>query len=141
MNIPVMTQDLALQLEQAKAEHLDSWLQGMQKYPDKFSEIDILRIGNLRVLAAPSLQEIGLFNQTIGLNPQNKELLEEIRQFYHDHSVERYNIEVNPYHASADFLRYLASHGFAPSRFETYLYGIAENNLPSSPTLITVLRS
>jgi hypothetical protein len=138
MNVPLMTQEVALQLEQAKADYIDSWLQGMQEKNDNSSEIGILRIGNLRAFVAHNLQGIGLFNQAIGLSPHNMELLKEISRFYHDHGVEKYRIEINPYHVSSDFLTYLASHGFSPSRFETYLYGVATITLPYPPTIITI---
>ena len=138
-NIPLMTQEVALQLEQAKADYINSWLQGgMQEKTAASSEIDILRIGNLRAFAARNLQEIGLFNRAIGLGPHNKEQLLEIRRFYRDYGVEKYRVEINPYDVSPDFLTYLASNGFSPSQFETYLYGVAVMSSPHPSTIITV---
>jgi hypothetical protein len=138
MSVPLMTQEVALQLEQAKADHLDSWLQGMQEKTTASSEIAILRRGTLRAFAAHHLQEIGLFNRVIGLGPHNQEMLQEIKRFYQEYGIKRYFIEINPYDVSSDFLASLASNGFSPSQFETYLYGVAEmNSLPSS-TAITI---
>jgi hypothetical protein len=123
MSVPIMTKDVALQLEQAKADYIDSWLLAMQEQMDRPFDFDTLHIGNVRAFVARDLQEIGLFNLVIGLGLHEKELLEEIMRFYRDHGVEKYCIEINPYHVSPDFLAYLASHGFCLSRFETYVYG------------------
>jgi hypothetical protein len=138
MSVPLMTQAVALQLEQGKADYIDSWLQGIQEKNGPSSRIDILRIGNLRAFAAHNLQEIGLFNRVIGLGPHNQELLEEIRRFYQDYGIEKCRLEINPYDTSSDFLAYLTSNGFSPSRFETYLYGVAMTSSPHSSTTITV---
>jgi hypothetical protein len=137
-SVPLMTQEVALQLEQAKADYIASWLQGMQESTEKSSEIAILRIGKLRAFAARHLQEIGLFNRVIGFGPHNQELLQEIKRFYHDHGVEKYSIEINPYNVSSEFLTSLVANRFSPSRFETYLYGIAAMASSHTSTTISV---
>jgi len=129
LQIPLITQKIARQLEQAKADHIDSWLQGIREQTSLSSKIDILRIGDLRAFVAPHLQEIGLFNQTIGLGPDNQEALQEVEHFYHHYRVETYRLEINPYHTSSEFLAYLAVRKFSPSRFETYLYGTPEHTV------------
>src|SRR5450755_2726497 len=104
MSIPIMTKNRALQLEEAKADYVDSWLQVMQEQMNHLVEIDILRRGNVRAFIARELQEIGLFNVVSGLGPREEEFLEEILHFYQKHDVEKYSLEINPYHTSPNFL-------------------------------------
>jgi hypothetical protein len=137
MNFPDMTHDLALQLEQSKGDHIESWLQAMQEQPGNPFGVDILQIGNIRAFVARALPEMGLFNQVIGLGPMEKEHLHEIIQFYRAHGMEQYRLEVNPYNASPDFLAYLAMHGFYQSSFEAYLCGVVSTDFP--PTSNTVI--
>lgn len=133
-----MTKDRALQLEQAKVDYIDSWLQAIQEQMNHSVKINILRRGNVRAFAARELQEIGLFNVVSGLGPLEEEFLEEIVRFYRKHDIEKYFLEINPYHTSPDFLTSLASYGFSLSRFETYLYGTATITPPSHSTPVTI---
>jgi GNAT superfamily N-acetyltransferase len=125
-----MTKDRARQIELAKADYVDAWLQAIQGQMKTFLDIDVLRRGNVRALVAPDLQEIGLFNLVSGLSFHEKDLLEEILRFYQGHDVEKYYVEINPYFVSSGFLGYFASKGFTLSRFETYVYG----GVTSTPT-------
>jgi hypothetical protein len=138
MSFPLMTQDLARQLEQSKSDHIESWLQAMREQPGNPFEVDILQRGNVKAFVTRSLPEMSLFNQVIGFGPTEKEHFHEIIQFYHDHGIEQYRLEVNPYHASPDFLALLAAHGFYQSSFEAYLYGVVSFDVPSSSNSIII---
>ena len=143
MDISIVTKDIALQLEQTKGDYIDSWLQTMQKQMNHRFNMKTLRIGNVRAFVAPDLQEIGLFNLVTGLSSCEEEAFsesfEEILHFYHNYSVEKYYIEVNPYHAPSRFLVHLTSQGFSLSRFETYVYGRGIN-IPSYGSNVVSIR-
>jgi hypothetical protein len=140
MSFSLMTQRLALQLEQSKGDHIESWLRGMQEQPGNPFGVDMLQRGNVRAFVARGLQEIGLFNQVIGVGPQEQEHLPEIMQFYRDHGVEQYRLEINPYNAPPDFLFYLATLGLYQSSFEAYVYSFVpfEGSVSSSFTTVTI---
>jgi hypothetical protein len=130
MNVPIITNDLALQVERSKGDHIESWVRGMQKYAGNPFGCAVLQMKQVRVFAARRLQEIGLFNVVIGLGPQDKELLPEIVRFYRDHEIRNYRLEINPYRVTSDFLAALTAQGFVVSSFQTYLYGVPTLNPP-----------
>lgn len=133
MNVPIMTHNLALQIERSKGDYLESWVQGMREYPGNPFGADMVWMNNVRVLAASHLQEVGLFNTVIGLGSQDKELLPDIVRFYHDNGIEHYHLEINPYQVTSEFLAALAVNGFSLSAFQTYIYGVPALNPPMHP--------
>lgn len=50
MSLPYMTRDVALQLEQSKGDHIESWLQGMQEQLGNPFGVEILQMKNARAL-------------------------------------------------------------------------------------------
>lgn len=138
MSVSIMTKDVAFQLEQAKADYIASWLHAIQKQAGYSFHFDTLYRGKVRAFVARDLQEIGLFNLVTGLGFHEEKVLEEIMRFYHDHEVEKYYLEINPYHVSPDFLACLVSHGFSLSRFETYVYGEVTAPPPRVSTSISI---
>lgn len=138
MTFPIMTRDIAFQLEQSRADFIESWLQGLREQPGNPYGVDVRRIGNARAFVARSLAEIGLFNQVIGFGSQDKELLDEIIDWYCEHGVKRYRLDVNPYSASPDFLAHLASHEFFQSSFQTYMCGLPTSDPPFASTAVAI---
>ncbi len=99
----IMTQDLALQLEQANADSIDSWFRGMLEQAGDDFEVNVYRVGSVRAFAARKMQEMGHFNQVIGLGPEHQHYLPEIFRFYAEQGITQYRIEINPFHVTADF--------------------------------------
>src|SRR6266567_1361075 len=132
----IMTQDLALQLEQANADSIDSWFRGMLEQAGDDFEVNVYRVGSVRAFAARKMQEMGHFNQVIGLGPEHQHYLPEIFRFYAEQGITQYRLEINPFHVTADFLAYLASLRFYHTGFQTYVFGsTALDPLPPSPTI------
>jgi hypothetical protein len=110
----------------------------MQGYAGNPFGADLVQMNHVRVFAARHLQEIGLFNVVIGLGMQDIYLLPDIIQFYRDHGIARYRLEINPYRATLDFLAALSASGFTLSSFQTCLYGVPTLNplVSSFPSII-----
>lgn len=140
MTIPIVTRDRAHELQQIKADHIDSWFQSMQEQNSQRFKTFVFRAKDLRAFCAPDMQAIGLFNQVIGLGPQNQELLAEIMHFYREQGVETYRIEVNPYTTSTDFLASLAEAGFFMSRFENCLFRTFADRIDENPGGAVLIR-
>lgn len=119
---PIITPDLAIQLEQAKGDYIESWCRKLATQPHNPFGITLSHRGKTRFFAARHLQGLGLFNQVIGIDPHDNDIFEAISQFYHDQGIERYRIEINPYAVSNHFLRQLASQRLVPLRFESALF-------------------
>jgi len=124
MKLPVMTRALALRLERSRADYIESWLEVMREQPGNPYGVEIGRFGPARAFVACGLPELALFNRVLGLASGQEEDVGKIRRFYHDHGVEDYRIDINPYHADPRILKELAIQGLSQSLFQTYLYGI-----------------
>ena len=138
MNIPVMTRERALQIERAKADYIESWFCGMREETGNPFGVEVLHSGGVRAFAARNLKEIGLFNRVIGLGSQDEALLSEIVQYYREQEVDTYLIDINPYCASFDFLAQLASHGFEPYQFQTFVYGVPVFDPPVASAAVPI---
>ena len=120
----LMSKALALSLEQSRAHYIESWLEAMRSQPGNPYGVDIYRLGQVRAFVACGLPEIGLFHRVMGLGPEHKGHVDEIQHFYHDHGIQHYFIDINPYHADSHLLNSLMARGFSQSLFQTYLYAI-----------------
>ncbi|GHO98383.1 hypothetical protein KSF_084310 [Reticulibacter mediterranei] len=136
MDTFVMTQTLALQLEQANADSIDSWFRGMLEQAGDYFGVNVYRVGQVRAFAARKMQEMGHFNQVIGLGPEQQHYLPEIVRFYAEQGITQYRIEINPFHVTSDFLAYLASLRCHHTGFQTYVFGPSTlDPLPLPPAI------
>lgn len=122
MNVPIMTQELSDQLEQSKADYIESWMQIMREQPGNPFGVAIQHFGRARAFAARNLAHVGLFNRVIGIGPEHTAQLDDIIRFYELQGVP-YRIDINPYRVSTDLLTGLVDYGFHESMFQNMLYG------------------
>lgn len=140
MDVPIMTQELSDQIEQSKADYIESWMQIMREQPGNPFGVAIQHFGRAKAFAARNLAHVGLFNRVIGIGPEHAAQLDDIIRFYELQGVP-YRIDINPYRVSTDLLTGLVDYGFHESMFQSMLYGVPSAvplDLPPSVTMLDV---
>lgn len=123
MTLPLLTSDLANQLEHADFNVMQDRLLAMQAKPGNPVGVEIKQFGNATALLAKNLP-IRDFNRVYGFTPADTEYLEEIKNFYLKQSSRiSFGIDVVPSAWDAKMLDQLGEAGFRQTGFHTALYG------------------
>ncbi|MGC5326157.1 GNAT family N-acetyltransferase [Brevibacillus sp. SYSU BS000544] len=138
MNLPILTNDLANQIEHADFLVMQDRMLAMQAKSGNPIGVEIKQFGNATALLAKNLP-IRDFNRVYGFTPEDVPFLDEIKSFYLDQSSRiPFGIDVVPSACTSKMLEQLSLAGFRQTDFHTAMYGIpnslVETYSPSQPT-------
>lgn len=139
MSVPILTNDVAKQVEQADFLVMRDRMLAMQAKSGNPVGIQMKPFGSATALLASNLP-IQDFNRVYGFTPEDVDLLEEIKSFYlNQPSTISFGIEVIPSSCTTEMLNRLADAGFQQTGFHTALYGIPNENYSATPVSDAVL--
>jgi hypothetical protein len=138
METPVMTEELSARLERSEAGFWAARLASVRRYEDNPLGVEIRQFGEATAFIVQALPH-PMLNRVIGLTAGDKEVLEDVLSWYHDHGM-RCRVDITPFAHSQGLLARLTERGLALSGFQTVLYGVPEAKAHLLPEGVTVQR-
>jgi hypothetical protein len=126
MNVPVMTEELAVQLEKAECKALLSRLTAIQSRNGNPMGVEIVSFGHATLFAVKGIPGPS-FNKVVGITPGEEPYIEEIIAFYRERSLS-FQLDIIPGQHSPAFMKTLARHGLYQAGFHTVLYGVPRDS-------------
>ncbi|MBR7797117.1 GNAT family N-acetyltransferase [Virgibacillus salarius] len=117
----ILTNEMALQIEQAEIDTLQSRLTAISHIQGNPMDADVRTFGNATAFTATKIPGPS-FNTVKGLTDNDSDHLEEIIDFYQQKNIPL-QFELTPAHVSNVVFDALASRGFYQKGFHTVLYG------------------
>ncbi|MFF2907865.1 N-acetyltransferase [Paenibacillus sp. NPDC057934] len=136
MSLPIVNKELAKRLQQAEISFFTSRIASIGERSGNPMGVEIRRFGTA---TGYYIQEMpwALFNSVKGITDAEKDLLEEIADFYRARD-RSFQIEIDPSESSPVLLGRLASMELYPHSFQSVLYGLPLAEPAQLPVNITV---
>lgn len=122
MSSPLLTKELARQIEQLDIEYTRSRMAGMQKAPGNPLGIEIQQFGNATAFLIQAWPNFWYGNKVVGLDPDSKTYLGKIVEFFRSYGL-RFRFEITPGNLTHALAVRLHGLGFCQSGFSTAMYG------------------
>lgn len=136
MIMPIMTEKLAMRLQQAEIDYLSSRIRSIGKRTGNPEGVDIRTFGNTTAYYIQTMPW-GIFNSVKGLSDEDIEQVGNIAAFYRKRDRNP-QIDLCPVGTSPRLLRALAEHGFVQEGFHSVLYGLPLPELPEAPASLDI---
>ncbi|MCM3628910.1 GNAT family N-acetyltransferase [Paenibacillus glycanilyticus] len=136
MDFPVVTKELAEQLEQSEIDYMTSRVLVIKEREGNPMGADVRTFGGATAFYVKEMPW-GTFNSVRGIGAEELGLIDDIIRYYGERS-RPFQFEIIPSKANAELLSCLDGHGFYQAGFHATLYGIPSMEQPAYPSGITI---
>jgi len=137
---PHLTPALAYVIEHNDIEYTFARLEGMRQAEGNPLRIAIQRFGGATAFRIEAWPEFWYGNRALGLNPNSRDHLDEIVQFFASRQLD-FRIELIPGDLDSELARRLHGYGFSQMGFSTAMYGLPKKTQASPITQDITVRA
>lgn len=136
MKLPILSQDLAAQIQQSETDYLSSRIQSILEREGNPEGVEIARFGNAAAFYIKTMPW-ALFNSVKGLSDDDSDQLEAVVQFYQARD-RAFQIDIDPVHTGPRLFAALSGNGLGQTGFHSVLYGLPRQESPALPPNIKI---
>ncbi|MBE1444047.1 GNAT family N-acetyltransferase [Paenibacillus sp. OAS669] len=137
MRYPVLTETLALRLQQAETDFFSSRIRSIGERPGNPEGVDVRSFGSTTAYYIRTMPW-GIFNSVKGLSDKDTDKVGDIAAFYRERDRKPL-VDISPAGSSPGLFQALTDHGMIQQGFHSVLYGLPLRELPALPDTVDIV--